>query len=419
MTFPSEHDFALFLFQLFVVLLTALGLGELFRRLGQPTIVGEILGGVILGPSVFGALAPNLWESFLPGAQTQLLGNTAWLGSVFFLLLAGTEVNLTTLHREGRAVLWTSFTALVVPFALGVVFALNIGEKHLADPSRLWIFALFIGTAMSVSAIPVIARILMELDLLKKPIGTIIIGAAVVNDLIGWIFFAVILGMIGTNVADKSVTAIILLTLFFALFCLTLGRKAVAWLFRLFHVRQLPREGILGFAALLAFLCAGITQWIGIHAIFGAFLAGVMLGETEEVKTHTHAALHNFVVYVFAPIFFATMGMRANFLRDFDLSLVAGVFVVACAGKMIGGAAGALLGGMKIKDALAAGFGLNARGAMEIILAFLALEYDLINEQVFVALVITAVGTAAMSGPLIKWTMKEDGRELKPSRLST
>lgn len=185
MSFPSEHDFTLFLFQLFVVLSLTLGLGELFRRIGQPTIVGEILGGVILGPSVLGTFAPELWQAFLPAPQSQLLGNTAWLGSIFFLLLAGTEVNLASLHRQGRAVLWTSFLALVVPFALGFVFALNIAAEHLVNPARKWIFALFIGTAMSVSAIPVIAKILIDLDLMRKPIGNIILGAAVINDLVG------------------------------------------------------------------------------------------------------------------------------------------------------------------------------------------------------------------------------------------
>lgn len=198
---------------------------------------------------------------------------------------------------------------------------------------------------------------------------------------------------------------IILLTIGFTLVCLTVGRQLVARLFVMFHVQRLPPEGILGFAALLAFLCAGITQWIGIHAIFGAFLAGVMLGETEEVKRRTHTALHNFVLYIFAPIFFASMGMRANFVRDFDLALVVGMFAVACAGKIIGGTLGGLLGGMKRDEAMAVGFGLNARGAMEIILAFLALEHKLINETVFVALVITAVGTAALSGPMIKWAL--------------
>jgi Kef-type K+ transport system membrane component KefB len=408
MTFPSEHDFGLFLFQLFVVLSLALALGELFRRFGQPTIVGEIIGGVLLGPSVFGSIAPDLSRAFLPAAQSQLLGNTAWLGSVFFLLLAGTEVNLTTLQRQGRAVVWTSLLALVVPFVLGVLLAMRLDAEYLADPSRRWIFALFIGTAMSVSAIPVIAKILIELNLIRQPIGNMIMGAAVINDLIGWILFVVLLGLIGNNVVDKSVTAIVLLTVGFALLCLTLGRVAIARLFLLLRIRQLPKEGILGFAVLLAFFCAGVTQWIGIHAIFGAFLAGVMLGETEEVKAHTHAALQNIVFYVFAPIFFASMGMRANFVAGFDLYLVAAIFLVACAGKMIGGTAGAWLGGMKKNEALAAGFGLNARGAMEIILAFLALEYGLINEKIFVALVITAIGTAAISGPLIKWAMAHE-----------
>lgn len=405
MTFPSEHDFALFLFQLVILLSLALGLGELFRRLGQATVIGEILAGVLLGPSILGTLAPDLSSALFPASQTLMLGSLAWLGSVFLLLVAGTEVNLTTLHREGRVVFSTSVMGIVVPFALGLAFALYLPERYLLDSSQRWLFALFLATAMSISAIPVVAKILIDLNLLKTPVGHVIIGSAVVNDLIGWIFFAVILSFIKGSVGSNSIFAIIILTLGFSFLCLTLGRKITALVFSYFHVLRLPREGILGLAVSTAFVCAALTQWIGIHAIFGAFLAGVMIGETGEIQNHTRDALRNFVLYIFAPLFFASMGMRANFLAHFDLPLVVGILSIACLGKILGGTAGALWGGMKWGEALAVGFGLNARGAMEIILAFLALEYGLINEKVFVALVITAVATSILSGPCIKWAI--------------
>ncbi len=405
MTFPSEHDFALFLFQLFTVLSLALALGETFRRLGQPTVIGEILAGVLLGPSVLGALSPETWSALFPGPQTQLLGSLAWFGSVFLLLVAGTEVNVATLHREGRTVIFTSILGIVVPFGVGLAFALWLPGDYLVDPSRRWLFALFLATAMSISAIPVVAKILIDLKIMTSAVGHIIMGSAILNDLVGWMFFAVILSQIGITEGQQSIVGVIALTVGFSVLCLTLGRGLTARVFAFFHGRRLPPEGILGLAVLMAFLCAALTSWIGIHAIFGAFLAGVMIGETGELKNHSLDVLRNLVLSIFAPIFFATMGMRANFLAHFDLLLVLGVLTIACIGKIAGGAIGAYWGGMRWSSALAVGFGLNARGAMEIILAFLALEYGLINERVFVALVITAVATSIMSGPLIKWAL--------------
>jgi Kef-type K+ transport system membrane component KefB len=178
-------------------------------------------------------------------------------------------------------------------------------------------------------------------------------------------------------------------------------------IFSLLHVLRLPSEGILGLAVLTAFLCAALAQWIGVHAIFGAFLAGVMIGETGEIANHTRETVRGFVLYLFAPLFFATMGMRADFITDFDAFLVAGVLAVACVGKVLGCSVGAALGGMKRSQALSIAFGLMPQGAMGIILGFLALEYSLINEKVFVALVVTAIVTSTMSGPLIRWALRE------------
>ena len=406
MTFPSEQDFALLLFQLFILLSAALTLGSFLRRLGQAAVVGEIFAGVLLGPSILGALAPGLALSLFPSAQTHMLGTLAWLGSIFLLLVAGTEVNLATLRHERRVVFSTSLMGIAIPFALGLIFALYLPDRYLVNSGQRWLFALFMAVAMSISAIPLVAKMLMDMNLLKTPLGHVIIGAAVVNDLIGWIFFAIILSMLGGGtVAGGSIAGVVTMTLAFALFCLTAGKILMSRLFSFFHVLRLPSEGILGLAVLTAFLCAALAQWIGIHAIFGAFLAGVMIGETGEIANHTRDTVRDFVLYLFAPIFFASMGMRADFIAHFDLFLVSGVLAIACVGKVLGGSLGAALGGMKRSQALATGFGLMPQGAMGIILGFLALEYSLINEKVFVALVITAIVTSMMSGPLIQWAM--------------
>jgi Kef-type K+ transport system membrane component KefB len=404
--FPSEQDFALLLFQLFALLSLGLALGELFRRVRQPTVIGEILAGVLLGPSVLGMLAPDVFSALFPGPQTQLLGSMAWLGSVFLLLVAGLEINLAILVQQRRIVAFTSLIGIIVPFTFGFLLGFNLPDDYLINPAQRLLFSLFLATALSISAIPIIAKILMDLGLLRTSVGQAILGAAIVNDLVGWIFFAVILSMLTTTVHGQgSVTATIILTVAFAVACLTFGKKLVAKLFSFFKKLKVPPEGILGVAALVAFLCAAFTQWIGIHAIFGAFLAGVMIGETGETSNGPRELLRQMVFYIFAPIFFASMGLRANFINHFDLPLVLGVLAIAVVAKFTGGYLGAYVGGRRGHQACAIGFGLMPQGAMGIILAFLALEFSLINETVFVALVSTALVTSILSGPLIKWAM--------------
>jgi Kef-type K+ transport system membrane component KefB len=404
--FPSERDFALLLFQLFALLSLGLTLGELFRQVRQPTVIGEILAGVLLGPSVLGVLAPNLSSALFPGLQTQLLGSLAWLGSVFLLLVAGLEINLAILVQQRRVVALTSLIGIAVPFTFGLLLGFNLPDAYLINPAQRLLFSLFMATALSISAIPIIAKILMDLGLLRTGVGQAILGAAIVNDLVGWVFFAVILSMLTTTVeSNGSVTVTVLLTITFAMACLTFGRRLVAKLIGFFKDLNLPPEGILGVAVLVAFLCAAFTQWIGIHAIFGAFLAGVMIGETGEASNGPRALLRQMVFYIFAPIFFASMGLRANFVTHFDLPLVLAVLAIAVAAKFTGGYLGAYLGGRRGHEACAIGFGLMPQGAMGIILAFLALEFSLINETVFVALVSTALVTSILSGPLIKRAM--------------
>jgi Kef-type K+ transport system membrane component KefB len=404
--FPSEQDFALLLFQLFALLSLGLALGELFRRLRQPTVIGEILTGVLLGPSVLGVLAPGASAALFPGPQTQLLGSLAWLGSVFLLLVAGLEINLAILIQQRRVVALSSLVGIAVPFTFGFLLGVNLPDDYLINPAQRLLFSLFLATALSISAIPVIAKILMDLGLLRTGVGQAILGAAIVNDLVGWIFFAVILSMLTTAVhGHGSVTKTVILTTTFALACLTFGRKLVTKLFGFFKGLKLPPEGILGVAVLIAFLCAAFTQWIGIHAIFGAFLAGVMIGETGEASHRPRELLRQMVFYIFAPIFFASMGLRANFINHFDLPLVLAVLAIAVVAKFTGGYLGAYLGGRRGHQACAIGFGLMPQGAMGIILAFLALEFSLINETVFVALVSTALVTSILSGPLIKRAM--------------
>jgi Kef-type K+ transport system membrane component KefB len=409
MNSPSEHDFALFLLQLSVVLSVVIAFGGLFRRLGQAAVVGELFAGVLLGPSGLGYIAPGIFSAIFPPGRTQILGSLAWLGSVFLLFAAGMEIDLDLLTRKRRVIISTSLLAIAVPFALGFLFGTFVPERYLVAGQQRWIFALFAATAMSISAIPLVAKVLMDLDLLKLTIGQVIMGAAVINDLIGWILFAMLLSlMTGGVVGGGSILWVIAMTLTFTGFSLTLGRTLVRFLFSRLHKVGVAGEGLLGVALLTAFLCAAFTQWIGIHAVFGALLAGAMVGATGDIKNDVHWSLRNFVFYLFAPIFFASMGFRVNFIAHFDAPLVFSMVAIACVGKAAGAAAGARVGGLRRRDALSVGFGLMPTGAMGLILAFLALENGLITEPIFVGLTAVAIVTSWMSGPLIQWVRSKD-----------
>ena len=414
MNFPSEHDFGLLLFQLFIILTAALSLGDLFRRLGQAQVIGEVLAGILLGPTVLGALAPGIFGSLFPSSQTQLLGTLALLGSVFLLLVAGIEVDLAAIRRERHVIFLTSCFSILVPFALGFAFGMLLPDHYLRDPSQRITFALFLATALSISAIPLVAKILMDLNLLKTALGQTVVGCAVINDLLGWMFFAIILTMItGKAGSETSILGIAVPTLGFSFVMLTAGKQAAHRVFAAFHRRGFPSEGILGLAVLVAFFCAAVTQWIGIHAIFGAFVAGVMIGETREIISRTRETLRNVSFYVFSPVFFASMGLRANVIADFDWLVVSAAIALACLGKVSGATLGAVLAGRPRAEALAIGFGLLPQGAMGMILAFLALQYGLISEPIFVALLLAAIGTSVLAGPLIQSMAPAVRRTLK------
>jgi Kef-type K+ transport system membrane component KefB/mannitol/fructose-specific phosphotransferase system IIA component len=404
-TLTHSEVTALFL-ALGLLLASARILGETARRFNLPSVLGEIMAGVLWGPTVFGTLAPA-WSAYvfpLHGGGALALDGLMALAITLFLLVAGLEVDLSSIWRQGKTALNVGVAGIVGPFAVGFAaawfFPRLMGSEAGADPL---IFALFMATALSITALPVIAKTLMDLNLYRSDLGMLVVAAAVFNDLVGWIIFAVILGMLGTGAAHAlSIGQTIWLTLGFAVFMLTLGR----WLIH----RSLPwvqahlswPGGVLGFALSLALVCSAFTEWIGIHAIFGAFLAGVALGDSRHLRERTRATIEQFVSFIFAPLFFASIGLKVNFVAHFDPLLVITVLVIATLGKVLGCGLAGRLSGLARREAWALGFGMNARGAMEIILGLLALKYGLIGERLFVALVVMALVTSLMSGPLLQ-----------------
>lgn len=406
----THQEITAMLLALGLLLASARLCGELARRFNQPAVLGEILAGILLGPTVFGALAPA-WSAFLfprAGGGALALDGLMTLAITLFLLVAGLEVDLSTIWRQGRLAINVGVAGVLVPFAVGFGAAWFLpglmGREAGADPL---LFALFMATALSISALPVIAKTLMDLNLYRSDLGMLVVAAAVFNDLVGWIVFAVILGMLGTSPGHSlTIGQTILLTLLFALFMLTAARWLINRILPWLHAHASWPGGVLGFALALALIAAAFTEWIGIHAIFGAFLAGVALGDSRHLRERTRATIEQFVSFIFAPLFFAGIGLKVDFVAQFDLLLVLAVLIIATLGKVLGCGLAGRFSGLGRREAWALGFGMNARGAMEIILGLLALKYGLIGERLFVALVVMALITSLMSGPLLQRVLR-------------
>lgn len=379
--------------------------GELARALRQPVVVGEIVAGILLGPSVVGRLLPGLISVLAPseGGLATILTGLGHVAVVLLLFVAGTEVRLQALARQGRVAASVSLAGILVPWTTGFAaahwFGASMGRGPHASPT---LFALFFATAMSISAMAVIARTLMDINLFRSDLGMTIMAAAVCEDFVGWTIFAGVLSMLGDGGAQRPVLHVVGLTLAFAAVLLTVGR-------RLLH-RALPHllahsswpQGLLGAMLACAFLAAAATAHIGVHAVFGAFLAGVALSDAPHMRARAQLTLRELVESFFAPLFFTSIGLRLDFTAHFRLDLVLGVLLLGTFGKVAGCSLGALLAGVPRRQALAIGCGMNARGSMEIILGLIGLSHGIIGEELFVALVLMTVTTAAASGPLMQ-----------------
>jgi Kef-type K+ transport system membrane component KefB len=403
----------LFFAQIAVMLAVAILCGQVMHKFRQPAILGELLGGILLGPTVFGALFPHAFARLFSSesAATQWREAVIKMGMLFFLFVAGLEVNLSQVRRRKWSVVLASLLGNALPFILGFsavvlcpgLWGLRTGHGHL-------VLAWFMGTALSISALPVIARILMDLGLLRTGTGSVVMSAAAINDLVGWTLFAMIVAVVEPADPRPSMWAIVGVLAAFSATVMILGRYVARPL--LGPARRLLTwpTGFLGLTIVAILTAAIAAEMLGIHGIFGAFLLGVALGRgmgAEDVS-QAHDVIHHFSVSLFVPLYCVSVGLKADFAANFDPVLVVVVLTLACAGKILGGGLGAWMGGMAVREAWAVGFALNARGAMEIILATVALEHGLIDTRVFVALVFTALVTSMLSGPAVQRLLAAD-----------
>lgn len=408
-----QTDSSAFLLLAIGILLTsAKACGMLARRFRQPAVVGEIAAGILLGPTLLGRFAPEIHQTLFPmaGDRAMLLDGLNEIGVVVFLFMAGAEIDVAGVSRRAGHAIVVAAGGMIVPMAIGAGLAWFVPETlgWEGDQPR-WLFALFLGTALCISALPVIAKTLLDLGVYRSDLGMTVMAAAVLNDVAGWILFAFILGNLPTAGAPpNALDGLLVMGLALALWAA--GRPLVHYLLSFVHRRTRNPASALAVMMPMVFGGAAASAYFGMHAMFGAFLVGATAAGSPHFREQTRGAMQDFVSVLFAPLFFASIGLRADFFADFDPGLVVLLFTIACFGKIVGCGVSARLAGIASREAWAIGFAMNARGAMEIVLALAAREAGLIGPTTFVGLVVMAVATSMLSGPMIGRLFPKQGR---------
>lgn len=401
----TEEHILLLLVQIGLLLGCARALGELFRRMGQPSITAEILVGILFGPTIFGRIAPALQTRMFPSdpAQMKMLGAIAWLGILLFLLKAGLETNFATAWRQRHDALKLSLCDLTIPMLVAFIPCLLLPARYIgADGGRL-IFALFIAVIMTISALPVTARVLQDLKIYRTDLGLLIMSALTINDVAGWIVFALILGIVSeAGMTLIQMAFVVASTITFAVFCLSLGSKIFDRILQFLQEKRVPEPSGSLTLLVLAGLLGGITTvWIGIHALFGFFIAGIMAGESKRLSERTRHVFDQMVQAILVPLFFTAIGLKLDFLENFDVLLVIFILGIGMSGRYVAAYIGSrLIGQPSLHSRLIADAHIPG-GEMQIVIGMLALEYGVISETVYVAVVFGAIFTSVISGPLM------------------
>jgi Kef-type K+ transport system membrane component KefB len=405
---PHDDTVALFV-GLFFVLLTSRGLGELARKLHQPMVLGELLTGIFLGKTVLLRIWPQAFIfMFGPGRKstTAFAGVTAFCATMF-MLVAGLELNLSLAKKNFAASCSVGISAIVIPFVMGFSIAYTNPAAMGAPPQQTdpLPYALFVGVALAITALPVVAKTLRDIGLYTSRMGTIVMSAAAIDDVLGWTIFAIVL-VISNASHDSTGLGIgggIAVSIIYVVLTVTVGHLMVNRALPIIQAKFSWPGGTLGFIVSYALGSAAFALWIGLHNTLGAFIVGIAVGNSPRFRTSTREILDQVVTFVMAPLFFGGVCLNVDF-QAFDPAVVFLVFFISCAGKLIGG----YLGARPFLDhtlSLGVAVAVNSRGAMELILAQVAIDSKIIDDSMFVALVFMAIVTSLIPGPLIRYIL--------------
>src|SRR5215831_11926778 len=401
----------IFLVQLVALMLVGRLLGELMNRIGQPSVMGMLLGGIVLGPSVLGVVWPDLQHAIFPSAPEQkaMLDGVAQFGILLLLLLTGMETDLKLVRKVGRAALAISLTGVAVPFACGFALGWFLPESLLPHPEQRLLTSLFLGTALSISSIKIVAAVVREMGFTRRNLGQIIVASAICEDSIGWVIIAIIFGLAQAGTIDlMSVAKSVLGTAVFLIASLTFGRRIVYFLIRWTNDNFESDFPVITMILVIMGVMALTTHFIGVHTVLGAFVAGVLVGESPILSKHIDEQLRGLILAFFMPVFFGIAGLSADLtvLHDVPLLLLTiGLIAIASFGKFAGAFIGGEIGGLTRREAFALACGMNARGSTEVIIATIGLSMGALTQTLFTMIVAMAVATTMAMPPMLRWAL--------------
>ena len=405
---PGQASEALFIGQIVLLLIVGRLLGEGMQRIGQPAIMGQLLAGILLGPSVFGAVMPELQPVLFPtsGGQKAMLDGVSQLGVLLILLVTGMEMDLALIGKMRRAAISVSIAGITVPFLAGFALGEFLPESLLPNPDARLITSLFLGIALAISSVKIVAAVVQEMNFMRRRIGQLIIASAIIDDTIGWIVIAIVFGLARHGgIEPLSILTSILGTLLFLVGSLTLGQRLVSG-----AIRWVNDNFVSDFAVVTAILAimgcmAIITSAIGVHSVLGAFVAGVLIGRSPILTLHIRDRLWGLTVALFMPVFFGTAGLSADLtvLRDPTLLLIAsGLVLIASFGKFAGAYVGGRVAGLSNRECFALASGMNARGSTEIVIATIGLSMGALSPTLYSMIVAMAVITTMAMPPMLR-----------------
>jgi Kef-type K+ transport system membrane component KefB len=394
------------LIQIVVILITARVVGLLFRRIHQPQVIGEMVAGILLGPSLLGWLAPGVSTWLFPPASLSSLNAIGQIGMVLFMFLVGLEFNPLNIASKKRAALVISHTSIIAPFLLGSLLSLYLYPRLSDDSVNFTTFALFVGTAMSITAFPVLARILAEHNLTQTSLGTLAISCAAIDDVSAW---SILAGVVLLARRDSTFLSLLLAFAALAVFILVMLFAAP----RLLHKLELTyrkhgkiSQPVLSIVFLTMMLSAWITEQLGVHALFGAFLAGIVMPKAHDFTNALTEKLKGVAVVLLLPLFFAFSGLRTSvgLLRGSEMWLYwTLIFIAAIAGKFGGATLAARATGIQWREAAAVGVLMNTRGLIELVVLNIGLDIHVLSPALFTVMVLMALVTTLMTSPLLHW----------------
>jgi Kef-type K+ transport system membrane component KefB len=399
---PKANALAHVLLALAAVVVVGRVLGRVFARIGQPPVIGEVLGGILLGPSLLGRVAPDVAAYVLPVTVAPYLSVVAQLGVIFYMFLVGLDLNLDPLRSRARATVATSHASILAPFVLGSLLALYLYPRVSTSDVRFTSFALFMGVAMSITAFPVLARILSDRGMTRSELGVIALACAAAGDVTAWCLLAFVVGVVQAEVGSALLVAVY-----------TLGFIALMFLVVKVLVAKLVQrrgggsagQGTIALVLVLMLLSALTTEQIGVHAVFGAFLFGAIVPRETGLPRVLTSRMEDLVTILLLPAFFAFTGMRTEISlvsTAAEWAIVLLIIAVATLGKFGGTLAAARLTGMDWQSSASLGILMNTRGLMELIVLNIGLDLGVISSALFTMMVIMALVTTIATMPLLE-----------------